>query len=162
MFTHEITLNQFLLDYFEGLIKDLPAESLAEQGGGVGHSALWILGHLAVTSDFGLAVLGGEMQCPKRWMVTFGPGSSDVVEEPAKYDPQEFVRIIRSGYPKVQELAVQADPGKMSQPHSSQLLKNTKIQTVGDIVAHLLTTHMATHLGQLSFWRRLHGKGPLF
>jgi hypothetical protein len=33
--------------------------------------------------------------------------------------------------------------------------------TVGHLVGHLLTTHFATHLGQLSAWRRLAGFAPV-
>jgi hypothetical protein len=36
------------------------------------------------------------------------------------------------------------------------------LPTVGHILVHLLTTHEAGHLGQLSYWRRAMGKEPLF
>jgi hypothetical protein len=49
----------------------------------------------------------------------------------------------------------------MSQPQTAELLKNTPLKTIGDVMDHLLTTHFAFHIGQLSAWRRLEGKSFL-
>ena len=162
MFTQEITLNQFFLDYFEGLVKDLPETGLAEQGAGKGHSALWLLGHLAVTGDSGRMLLGREKICPAPWFVAFGPKSSDEIKNPDKYDPNEMIDAIRRVYTDLQEAASQADPEMMRQPHPVEILKGSRIETNADVLAHLLTTHFAAHVGQLSYWRRLQGKPPLF
>jgi len=35
------------------------------------------------------------------------------------------------------------------------------LPTRGDLLAHILTTHEATHLGQLSAWRRQLGFPPV-
>lgn len=162
MFTQEITLNQFFLDYFEGLIKDLPEDGLAELGAGKGHSALWLLGHLAISVDFGRMVLGLDRVCPAAWFVAFGPKSSDEIKNPGKYDVKEMIETIRSGYPALQAAAANADPDAMQQPHQVEILKGSNLVTNADVLAHLLTTHFAMHLGQLSYWRRLQGKPALF
>ena len=156
-----LTLNKFLLEYFESLVKDLPTEGLAEQGGGTGHSALWLLGHMAISVDFGNKVLGQETVCPARWFVVFGPGSSDEIKNPEKYDAAEMIEIIRTGYPKLQELSQVADESLLAEPHPVEMLQNTSLKTKGDFLGHLLTTHLSMHLGQLSFWRRLQGKAPI-
>jgi hypothetical protein len=157
-----ITLNQFLLEYFETLVKDLPTEALEVQGRGTGHSALWLLGHMAISVDFGNQVLGRETICPARWFVAFGPGSSDEIKNPEKYDSREMIEVIRSGYPKLQELAMAADETLLTAPHPVEMLQDTALKTKGDLLGHLLTTHLSMHLGQLSFWRRLQGEKPLF
>ena len=162
MFAQEITLNNFLLDYFEALIKDLPETGLEQQAAGNGHSALWLLGHIAISADFGRMMLGQEIKSPKRWMITFGPGSSDEIKHPEKNDPQELIAAIRSGYPEVQEAAAKANPESMQEPHGVEILTGSKIVTRQDCLAHILTTHLSMHLGQLSFWRRLQGEKPLF
>ena len=162
MFVQEITLNQFFLDYFESLLKDLPLDRLSQQGNGKGHSALWILGHLAVSVDYGRMVLGLERECPARWLVAFGTGSPDEVNNPDKYDAQEMIDSIRTGYPALQEAAANADPELMQQPHQVEVLVGSRVVTNADLMAHLLTTHLAMHLGQLSYWRRLQGQPALF
>lgn len=162
MFTQEITLNQFFLDYFEGLIKDLPETGLAEQGAGRGHSALWLLGHIAITGDSGRMMLGLERSCSPTWFVGFGTNSSDEIKNPDKYNANEMIEAIRRIYSELQQAAASADPDAMQQPHQVEVLKGSKLVTNADILAHLLTTHFAMHLGQLSYWRRLQGKPVLF
>lgn len=157
-----ITLNKFLLEYFESLVEDLSERGLEAQGGGNGHSALWLLGHMAISVDFGNQVLGQETVCPARWFVAFGPGSSDEIKYPQKYDAQEMIAVIRTGYPKLQELALAADEALLAEPHPIEMLQGTALKTKGDLLGHLLTTHLSLHLGQLSFWRRLQGQKPLF
>ncbi|MBD3675348.1 MAG: DinB family protein [Planctomycetaceae bacterium] len=156
-----LTLNQFLLGYFDSLVKDLPMEKLAERPAGTGHSCLWLLGHIAISVDFGNKVLGQETVCPARWFVAFGPGSSDDVKNPEKYDAADMIDIIRTGYPKLQELALAADESLLAEPHPVEMLQNTALKTKGDLLGHLLTTHLSLHLGQLSYWRRLQGKEPI-
>ncbi len=58
--------------------------------------------------------------------------------------------------------APNADAAKLAIPHRMELFENTPLQTRGDLVAHLLATHPAFHLGQLSTWRRQMGFAPLF
>jgi len=157
-----ITLNQFLLEYFESLVEDLPERGLEVQGGGNGHSALWLLGHMAISVDFGNQVLEQETVCPARWFVAFGPGSSDEIKKPDKYDATEMIEIIRTGYPKLQELAMAADESLLAESHPVEILLGSALKTKGDLLGHLLTTHLSLHLGQLSFWRRLQGQQPLF
>jgi len=157
-----ITLNKFLLEYFESLVKDLPETGLEVQGGGTGHSALWLLGHMAISVDFGNQVLGQETICPARWFVAFGPGSSDEIKNAERYDAQEMIEVIRTGYPKLQELSQAADESLLAEPHPVEMLQGSALKTKGDLLGHLLTTHLSLHLGQLSFWRRLQGEKPLF
>jgi len=51
---------------------------------------------------------------------------------------------------------------EMTLVHEVDLLKATPLKTRGDLVGHILTTHFATHLGQLSSLRRHFGRPPLF
>ncbi len=49
----------------------------------------------------------------------------------------------------------------MEQPHAVEILKPTNLKTNGDVLAHLMCTHMAFHIAQLSACRRKSGKGPI-
>jgi hypothetical protein len=50
----------------------------------------------------------------------------------------------------------------ISARHEVGLLSNTPLRTKGDLIAHILATHFAVHLGQLSTLRRLAGRPLLF
>ncbi len=161
MFETETTLNEFMLQAFQGVVADIPAERVNERAPGNGHPPLWVLGHLATCAEMGIALLGGELE-HKNWAIAFGPGSSDDVQNPEKYSRDELVDAIVNGYPKLCEAARQAAPEPLAEPHGMELLANTPCQTRGDLLAHLLTSHLAFHVAQLSGWRRAAGHGPLF
>lgn len=161
MFETETTLNQFLLQGFEKVVADIPADRINERPPGNGHPPLWVLGHLAICVEMGHTLLGEELT-HKNWAIAFGPGSSDDVKNPEKYSRDEFVDAIVNGYPKLCAAAKQGSADSLAEPHGLDLLANTAIKTRGDLLAHLLTTHLSFHLAQLSGWRRAAGHGPLF
>ncbi len=161
MFEQEIKLNQFLLGYFEKVVADIPADRLTEPAPGNGHPPLWVLGHLAICTEF------GEMFFDKpadhdSWLPIFGPGSSDQVENADQFSKDELVRMSIEGYPRLCKTLSAASAEAIGKPHGLELLDGSGLDTVGDLQSHLLTSHFAFHLAQLSGWRRAAGKGPLF
>lgn len=161
MFPRETLLNQFSIDYLEQLAADVTAENLNLKPAGGGHSPLWILGHLAICGELGQMLLGGELQ-HSEWMATFGPGSNDDVANPESYSREEFVSNIKSSYEKLTQMANAADEETLGRPHGVDLLEETRLNTVGDLIGHLLTTHFSFHTAQLSGWRRAAGHSHLF
>ena len=71
----ELKINRMLLNYVGMLVGDLPDERLAEQPmPGVNHP-VWVLGHLAWSTDRGRSLLGLPAECPPEWTPLFGFGS---------------------------------------------------------------------------------------
>ena len=75
---------------------------------------------------------------------------------------QELLGMIQKGQEKISEAVKNASPESMSQPKTIPSLAASTLTTVGDLVALLMTTHFALHVGQLSLMRRQLGKAPLF
>jgi hypothetical protein len=161
MFEREITLNEFLLGGLDKLAADVSAETLFDPSPGHGHSPAWIIGHLAIAGEMGLRILGGELVHPQ-WAPIFGPGSAGVCERADGLDKETLLNGVRSAYKSLRAEAASAQLDAMSRSHSLDLLKGTPIRTFGDLVAHLLTTHFAFHLSQLSSCRRSAGFKFLF
>lgn len=161
MFQHAVTINEFQIDLFSRIIVDLPAERLFIPGPGHGHPPVWILGHLAITGELGLRLLGGTIS-HVRWLKLFGPGSSDTLIDDGSLPKSQLVDAVISSYRQLRELAAQADPQRMEEPHGAEILKGTPIQTKGQLIAHLLTSHFGAHLSQLSSCRRAEGHAALF
>lgn len=155
MFETECRLYAFLGGYAEKLTRDLDDSWMTERPApGMNHPA-WILGHLAISADLGLRILGQPTLRSAKWMRLFGPGSK-AVEERGVYPARDTLReAYEAGRRALLAAAPGADPAAMSQPHELELafLKEA-LPTCGLLIAHLLTTHEATHLGQLSAWRR--------
>ena len=161
MFDNEIALNEFSLGLFSRIAADIPEASLFQPSAGHGHPPMWILGHLAICAELGQKLLGGTLAHP-RWMVLFGPGSSDGIADEGTLNLKDLVEANTKGYARLREMAALADPERMSQPHGVELLNGTAIKTVGQLVSHLLTSHFAFHQSQLSSCRRASGHQALF
>ena len=161
MFEHEATLSQFFTDYLETLSAEVSAENFNSNAYEGGHPPIWILGHLATCGELGIKLLGGKLEHPK-WMVLFGPGSSDVVATPENFTKTEFLESIKTSYPEMIRMAKNADADTLNAAHGIELLDGTAITTIGDLIAHLATTHLAFHIAQLSSWRRASGHAHLF
>lgn len=160
MFTREIKLNRFLLNYFDKVAADIPDDKLADRARGAGHPPVWVLGHLAICAELGQALLGGELQ-NEAWVPVFGPRSSDEVTGAENYSKDTFVKHIHSEYAKLRDMVAVAPAERLDQPHGVDVLEGSLVETVGDLQAHLLTTHFSFHLAQLSGWRRAMGGEPL-
>lgn len=158
MFEHARKLYAFQLGYLRLLVGDLDDARLAEQPvAGMNHAA-WLLGHLAISTDFALAMLGREKACPETWHSTFAPGSTVRADRAAYPSRTVLLDALTRGHEAVDRAVTEAPPEVFDRPHPLEIafLKRS-LPTVGDLVAHLMTTHEATHIGQLSAWRRALG-----
>lgn len=162
MFAQEITLFHFMNGYLQKVLTGFSDEALTQPVPGAVNPPAYILGHLAISNDFALSLLKQPTVCPKSWAVAFGPGSSPdkmKIEFPSRI---ALLEALQTGYERIVAAAPDADPEAMAQPHSVAVFQGTPIQTVGDCVALLMTTHFSLHIGQLSLMRRQRGHAPLF
>ena len=162
MFEREIRLFRFMLGYLQSIVKDLDESQLTVPLENTANPPAWVLAHLAIVNDTGLRIFGEPSVCPRVWHVAFGMGkkpSELTIPYPSK---TELMEKLTEGHGRLCAAAAKADPTAMNQPHAFAPFKGSPIETVGDIVAHLLTTHFASHVGQLSVMRRQLGFTPIF
>ena len=162
MFATDITLNEFNRAYLSRLMADIREDELDCQPHAELHSVRWILAHLAIAVDYGFAQLGMPFVCPADWHSGYGPTSQAGTAANVKPTQDELLAKIDSGYTQLCSAASAASPSQLEEIHEVGLLKGTPLRTKGDLIAHLLATHFAVHLGQLSTLRRLSGRPMLF
>ncbi len=161
MLDSAIQVNLFLVGYCRRLVGEIADERLAEQPhAGVNHPA-WILGHLALTADGALGMLGAQKALPAEWATLYGRGSKPSAQRGLYPSKDELLRVLEHGYQQVRQKAAAADPEQLSRPTKNPVTKET-LPTLKEMVAFLLSGHMGVHLGQLSSWRRMTGLPPLF
>lgn len=150
----------FTLVYAEKLTADLADEELARlPHAGMNHAA-WVMGHVALGSDIVALLLGQATLTDQGWMATFGPGSTPVSDH-AKYPSKDELReTMRRTHARAIELLAQATAEQLDAPNPTPFFP-TEFPTVGALITHLMTTHTALHLGQLSAWRRALGKNAV-
>lgn len=159
MFEQELRLFAMQNGYLKMLVADLEDADLVKQPVAKMNTGHWILGHLAVCNDYTLAALGCDKVCPAAWWPAFDYGSQPGVTDNIGTTKSQLMDYIGRGHELIRvAIAKGVDAKKMAHPNEFESLRKA-LPTVGDFVAHLLTTHIAGHLGQLSAWRKTIGKG---
>lgn len=156
MFERESKLCNFALGYCRKLVQDIPEDKLAIQPApGMNHPA-WVLGHLAIVGDSALLMLGQRGHCPRDWRPLFGMGSKPVTDRAVYPSCEELMAKVETNY-RALITAVQAAPAELiDAPHKAPFFKE-ELPTVGDLLGHIMTTHLTMHAGQISAWRRTQG-----
>lgn len=161
MFTTELGINRFLVEYTRNLVAGVDDSRLADQPlPGVNHPA-WLLGHLAFAADGAGTFLGQPRQLDDAWKQKFG-GGSVVSNVRSEYpDKDTLLRIFEERNAAAGQLMQSVTPEQYQAPNPHARLKESLPQA-GQAVAFLMTSHLAIHLGQLSSWRRMIGLQPMF
>jgi hypothetical protein len=154
----ELTLYKFNLNYLKLLAADIAESEMSVTPFAGANPPLWILGHLAVATDYAGKMLGLERACPRDWHVKFAPGSKPADLQAPLPSKSDLMAAIENGHRRVAEAAPGASRDVLDKPHEVELLKPTNLKTNGDVLAHLMCTHIAFHLAQLSACRRHSGK----
>lgn len=161
MFQREIVLNRFLVANLQRVMEDIPPDQVRSPAPGNGHPPLWVLGHLGVIGEAAFKITGGTPLRPE-WGPIFGPGSQDQISQPERFDKVDFVSWIAGTYKELQSRADQVPESVLAKPHGLKILEGSGIETLGELLAHILTTHFSFHLAQISAWRRAAGFKFLF
>lgn len=156
MYESETLLSNFGLNYLKSLCADLADEDLTTLTESTGKTPQWILGHLRIAGELGVQLLGGEPACGDDWFGAYGPGSTPGADGAPQFSVSEIIQHIESAYERLLAATASASPEQLNAESPFEPLKQA-FPTIGNLVSHLLATHFAYHLAQLSACRR--GKG---
>ena len=98
MFDHERTLYKFVLNYCRLLTADIDDDRLADLPVPSANNPAWILGHLALCTDYAVQLVGQPKKCPAEWHKLFGPGSKPVADRSAYPGKADLLRAISDGH----------------------------------------------------------------
>lgn len=156
MFERELRLYAMMLKYCRKLTVDLTDEQIYVAPCSGANTPAWLLGHLAISADYGLQLVGRPTHCSAAWHKQFAPGSLPSALKAPGLKKFELMDTLEAGHARVNEAAAVTTLEQMAESHGLAFLRDS-LPTKGDVMAHLLTTHEACHLGQLSAWRRQMG-----
>ena len=161
MFEHEIRVSRQMGNLLKLVVKDFDDARFTQPVPGLVNPPAYIVSHLVSSADFGLTKLGRSPLCTDEWRKTFGPGSKP--EPGHKYLPKaELLQMFDRHYDEFRSAAAAATLQMVNQPHGVPFFSGTPLESVGDVVVLLLTSHLGIHIGQMSAMRRLVGFPPLF
>ena len=159
MIEHVTYLYKFNLGVAGRLVDDLTPEQMVLQPSGAVNHPAWTLGHLVISANGLGRLLGLAPEVPEGWDRVFATGgipSGDAADYPSK---DELLVALAAQHERNTEAVLQADPAWFAAPHPDER-RRRYFPTVGDVVTFLMTSHEASHLGQVSAWRRAAGIGP--
>src|SRR3954463_13311012 len=96
-----LVLYAFTLAMCERLMADVSQEDMERQPAAGVNPPAWILGHLAICTDFALQLMGRPMRLGKTWHEEFGPGPSPLPQKHAYPSREELLDALRSGHAEV-------------------------------------------------------------
>lgn len=150
--------------YGDSLLADIAPEDFCMQPAGpsstvtLNHPA-WIVGHMAFAIDRHATFLGSQQQLAE-WAELFGKGSQ-LSTSPADYPSKDdLVTAWHAANGRMIAAVETADDAVLNGPNTGPL--QNQYDTLGEFLAYSMTGHTATHLGQLSAWRRAMGREAMF
>lgn len=155
-------LNTFAFDlnYLKMLVNDIPDDQMCDQPSGLENHPTWSIGHLSAGCQFCIGLLGGEPSLAKGWAELFGRGSKPLAD-PSKYPTKaELLTELERSHQQVTELVAALDDAKLAEETPDPDFRQVA-PTLSDAVVFILINHTATHLGQISMWRRAKGLAPV-
>lgn len=160
MFDREARILKTLQDYAGAMLDDVRQEEMCLQPTPSANHAAWIIGHLAYAADMHSKYAGAEPKLDATWETRFGLGSSPSASL-EDYPPKaELIQSWHKANDNLIAAANSADPDLLNQPTQGPLSET--LPTVADFLAFSMTGHTATHIGQLSAWRRAIGRPKMF
>lgn len=159
MFDREAKILRTLQDYGDALMQDLHAEEMCSQPTPDCNHAAWLVGHLAYAAD-AHSQYAGETPRLDSWQSLFGMGSTPKPSMQAYPTKDELIDAWHDANERLVAAAKGAGPVLLDQPTLGPLVET--LPTVADFLAFSMTGHTATHVGQLSAWRRAIGRPKLF
>ena len=156
MFDREFVLNAWVVDFARKLAAGNDEGKMTYQPAPGMNTPLCVFGHLAVCTEYGLKLLGRPTSCPEAWHAAFGIGSNPAEPPSPQPTKADLLAALASGHARLNAAMAEATPAQSSTANPFDFLAKA-LPTVGDLLAHLTSSHPAMHLGQLSAWRRLNG-----
>jgi uncharacterized damage-inducible protein DinB len=152
----------FNLGYAQKLVADVADDQMCAQPveGRVMNHAAFTIGHLAWATDLALGMLGQTPAGAAEWKELFGMGAKPLADR-SKYPAKAaLLKALEEAHVRLAAAVAKASPEALAQPAPERM--RGRFPTMGHTLLALMTSHEASHLGQLSAWRRAMGLPSVF
>lgn len=144
------------LQFLRHLVEDLDDGQMVRQPENVPNHPAWIIGHLVHSCE----QIGGEIGIPPwlpaDWGDRFGTDSTPVADLTAYPAKEALLRALDDGHQRIAEALKGIGEAGLAEPLPDVRFRH-RLPTIGHAVLHILASHTALHLGQLTVWRRTMG-----
>jgi len=149
--------------YSQKLVADVAEEQMCAQpvAGRVMNHPAFLLGHLAwAAGDVAAGFVGLPPGCPEGWKELFGMGATPLADRSRYPSKAVLLQTLEDAHARLADAVPKAAPEVLAAPAPERA--RARFPTVGAMLLGLMTSHEASHNGQLSAWRRAMGLPPVF
>jgi hypothetical protein len=149
--------------YSQKLVADVAEEQMCAQpvAGRVMNHPAFLLGHLAwAAGDVAADKVGLPPACPVGWKDLFGMGAQPLPDRSRYPSKAVLLKALEDAHARLADAITKIPPEVLNQPGPEKF--RDRFPTIGAMVIGLMTSHEASHNGQLSAWRRAMGLPPVF
>jgi hypothetical protein len=150
------TIMAFHTAFLDMLTADVDGDRLVLQPPSAPNHPLWQIGHICVAAAGAAKLLGARPSLPDDFSEKFGRGSEPQPDASLYPDLKQMLAVSRTIHGETREALLAASDETLNLPNPNEKLREG-LPTVGDMVAFLVSSHEALHLGQLTSWRRAVG-----
>jgi hypothetical protein len=141
------------LDWIHRLVADLNEDQMVCQPGRYVNHPTWTIGHLVHSCE----QIGGEMGTAPwlsaDWAERFATGSKPVADRNAYSTKAALLLALDDGHRRLSERLALMTPTELHRPLPDVWYQQV-FPAIGYAVLHILVSHTATHIGQITAWRR--------
>ena len=148
------------LDFLRRMLADVPETMMTVQPCGAVNHPAWVVGHLTYSCQAIGGELGLEPWLPVNWEQQFGTGSAPVERRDAYPNKPELLAALADAERRITQRIHELGEADLVKPLPDIRCRD-EFPTVGHAVLHILTSHAAVHVGQVTVWRRVVGLEPL-
>jgi hypothetical protein len=129
---------------------------MTEQPAGVANHPAWTIGHLVYSCQQIGGEIGLEPWLAHDWGRRFGTGSVPVAD-PDTYPDKEALLVALADARERLAVRLNAMGGDDLRQPLPDVRYRDRLPTVGHAALHILVSHTALHVGQITVWRRVMG-----
>lgn len=144
------------LDRVRSLVSELNEDQMVRQTDGLPNHPAWTIGHLIYSAQ----MIGEEIGIPawldEAWLELFRTGTTPQADRCIYPSKDELLDALSSASARLSQRLQKMTDDELAGPLPDERYRST-FPTLGHAVLHILTVHTATHVEQLSAWRRAMG-----
>ncbi|MDP6112278.1 MAG: DinB family protein [Planctomycetota bacterium] len=150
---HTYTLN---LRHLRRLVADLDDAEMVTQTGSAPNHAAWIIGHLIHSCEAMCGEIGVDPWLTEDWRGLFGTGSTPLGNADSYPSKGSLLTALDDAYSRLSDALSELGESGMLAPLPDMQYRKS-LPTIGHALVHILASHTALHVGQLTVWRKAIG-----
>jgi hypothetical protein len=146
----------YCLDFLREQLADVAAADMVAQPNGIVNHPAWVVGHLTYSCQLLAETIGVPRWLPDDWDKRFGTGSVPVADPNVYETKDDALAVLHDAQSRITRAVAGLDDALLDAPFPDESYREV-FPTIRHALTQVLVAHTASHIGQLTVWRRAMG-----